>query len=553
MNSIQKRVKLGFYLSVLGSIAIIATIAIWNFSYLSNLYSIQDRWNESVTFRLTKIASGEPIKQTRSDFEALQYLMNDTKKILAVSDEKFSGLKKSVETMQASPLNVRAITDSFNNFKTLEKEARNNAVGFLLMASFLIAAFNVLILTFLVFRPQRYLINFINTISEDIKGVNIGKETPPKYSRFIESSNLVDSFNNLAEKFSVYKRILTITERASTVDELTKGLYESLKPTVNFNGLCLVRIQGEKIKVETAISDSRIVSVRLPLYLDLSESISKDTLETKKPKIVNDLEEHLERNPDSKSAEIIIREGMRSMIVFPIFVEAPCIGFLVLFSKNAGNFTDEDVEKLEVLGGFLSLAYQKTSMAQDLILNSTIGFTNLVEEKDNETGKHVVRMSSYSKAIAGELAKKEFYSDKISQQCIQDIYEQAPLHDIGKVGIPDRILMKPGKLNEEEFEMMKKHTTIGYDILQRMDEKSELYGKKFFEKGAKIARHHHEKWDGTGYPDGLRGEEIPLCARIVAVADVFDALTSKRPYKEAIDYDRAFEMILESSGTHFDP
>ena len=160
------------------------------------------------------------------------------------------------------------------------------------------------------------------------------------------------------------------------------------------------------------------------------------------------------------------------------------------------------------------------------------------EYKDNETGMHVLRMSHYSQV----LAKAAGFSDEEAE----DLLQAAPMHDIGKIGIPDHILLKPGKLTEEEFEEMKKHTLIGAEILGNS-------GAPLIELAHQVAMTHHEKWDGSGYPNGLKGDEIPIAGRIIAVADVFDALTSKRPYKEAWSVEKTLEVMKADSGRHFDP
>lgn len=160
------------------------------------------------------------------------------------------------------------------------------------------------------------------------------------------------------------------------------------------------------------------------------------------------------------------------------------------------------------------------------------------ESRDPETGAHILRMAHYSKLIAACLGWTE------SQQ--EMLLEAAPMHDIGKVGIPDNILLKAGKLDEAEFAIIKTHAQHGYDILK--DSESEI-----MRLGAEIALSHHEKFDGSGYPNGLKGEYIPLAGRICAVADVFDALTCERPYKKAWELDRAAAFLRENAGTHFDP
>jgi putative two-component system response regulator len=175
----------------------------------------------------------------------------------------------------------------------------------------------------------------------------------------------------------------------------------------------------------------------------------------------------------------------------------------------------------------------------------------LAESRDEDTGKHLERMREYSRAIACELMTWEKFEAAIDAQFVDLIYLTSPLHDIGKVGIPDSVLLKPGKLTAEEFEIMKRHTLIGGATLQAS---AEAYPEaSFLQMALDISLKHHEKWDGSGYPFGLRGEEIPLSARIVALADVYDALTTKRVYKPAMSHEEASQIIRDSSGFHFDP
>ncbi len=160
------------------------------------------------------------------------------------------------------------------------------------------------------------------------------------------------------------------------------------------------------------------------------------------------------------------------------------------------------------------------------------------EYRDPETGAHILRMAHYSQLIARKLGMSAAEQDLL--------LEAAPMHDIGKVGIADKILLKPGKLDADEFEIMKRHAVFGYELLQGSS-------SRVLQAGAEIALGHHEKFDGSGYPNGLKGEEIPIFSRIVAVADVFDALTSERPYKKAWELEAAVDFLNAGAGTHFDP
>lgn len=175
----------------------------------------------------------------------------------------------------------------------------------------------------------------------------------------------------------------------------------------------------------------------------------------------------------------------------------------------------------------------------------------LAESRDPETGAHLERVRSYCRILAQDLAGQPRYQGVIDQEFIRLIYSTSPLHDIGKVGIPDCVLLKAGRLTEREFEIMRTHTTIGADTL---DSALRAFpGVKFLEMAREIAATHHERWDGLGYPGGLSGTAIPLSGRIVAVADVYDALSSKRVYKSAFSHDVAKAMIVKDSGSHFDP
>jgi len=175
----------------------------------------------------------------------------------------------------------------------------------------------------------------------------------------------------------------------------------------------------------------------------------------------------------------------------------------------------------------------------------------LADSRDPETGKHLERMRKYSSILAEELGRVGPYVDVVDQQFKDDIWQSSPLHDVGKVGIPDAILLKPGKLTPEEYSIMKRHTIIGAEALEEASRHST--SGSFLTMSVAIARHHHERFDGHGYPDGLTGTAIPLPARIVAVADVFDALTSVRVYKPAYSPEVARRIVEEGSGTQFDP
>lgn len=210
-------------------------------------------------------------------------------------------------------------------------------------------------------------------------------------------------------------------------------------------------------------------------------------------------------------------------------------------------------ELLNNITAQVSSAFDRTIGMESLVVSAVEGLAKLAESRDPETGDHLVRMSLYSYILAQELYDAGIYQGEFKSSYPRHVYHFAPMHDIGKVGIEDSILLKPGKLTDEQWVVMKQHPVIGADVLRRCESQVNQAGYSMFKIGIEIAEGHHEKYDGSGYPYQRKGREIPLSARIVALADVFDALTSRRPYKEAWPVDKALKLIHEESGKHFDP
>ncbi|THB67140.1 MAG: response regulator [Spirochaetaceae bacterium] len=197
------------------------------------------------------------------------------------------------------------------------------------------------------------------------------------------------------------------------------------------------------------------------------------------------------------------------------------------------------------------LVINKTKELYDSQLATIFALAKLAEHRDNDTGKHVERVQSYTAVLAKALAKEAEFACQLDDSFIENLIHATPLHDIGKVAIPDSVLLKPGKLTPEEFEIIKTHTLIGSQNLENVH--AHYSSNTFLRMGVDITRSHHERWDGKGYPDGLQEKSIPLAGRIVAVADVYDALRSKRVYKPAFPHTQAYDIIVKEAGAHFDP
>lgn len=225
--------------------------------------------------------------------------------------------------------------------------------------------------------------------------------------------------------------------------------------------------------------------------------------------------------------------------------------------SGAVDFISKPVEKSILLHRIklhLELfSYQRNleKTVKELEDSIVISFAELIEFRDQNTGGHVQRTSYYVRLLGEELLRKNAYQDKFNANDLDMIIRAAPLHDIGKIGISDTILLKPGKLTEEEYKIMRSHALMGAQMLKRIYERTPT--QHYLEWAIEIAKGHHEKYDGSGYPHRISGDDIPIGCRIMAVADVYDALISDRPYRVAMSHEQARNIIIAGSGNHFDP
>lgn len=240
---------------------------------------------------------------------------------------------------------------------------------------------------------------------------------------------------------------------------------------------------------------------------------------------------------------VVLAAGIIPMSIFELHIAYVAVGISAALCYVFYNDLVQQDMSAELIN--------KQAKIAELQQNIVARLANLIESRDTETGEHVARTSAYVKTLAEDALKEDVYSDVIDEHFIDLLFTLAPMHDVGKILVSDTILRKPGKLTPEEFEQIKTHASMGGEVVKQI--LKDIADEEYIQFATDIATCHHERWDGSGYPKGLMKENIPLSARIMAIADVFDALVTKRCYKDAIPLEEAFKIIKEESGTHFDP
>ncbi len=367
-------------------------------------------------------------------------------------------------------------------------------------------------------------------------------------------SELADSYNRFVDKMNILNELNDHIFAQNGFEEILLFIFNECKSFIPYNRIAVAVMteDGKRIRALRAKSD-------LPILLghgyqsSLSETSLSQVIASNEYRIINDLEAYLEAHPNSESTKLIIDEGMRSSITIPLAVDSKVVGVLFFSSTEKDVYDIQHIHFLSSIANALTYAFEKSFVHDELVLAAIKGFAAIVESKDHVTGNHIDRMSYYSKYLAELLYAEKKYEAIVDESFIEQVFKFSALHDIGKVGIDDQILNKPGKLTEAEFSVMQQHTLVGYQILKDMSDTAYFNRVAYFKTAMEITHYHHEKYDGSGYPEGLVGNEIPLSARIVAIADVFDALTSERPYKSAYSFEEALELIKAGSGQHFDP
>lgn len=444
------------------------------------------------------------------------------------------------------------ITNTVLNYN----KSRNSSLYYIVMAIVLAI---LIMLIMLIKSAYKDLFKPVGQLYKKMESIGISK-TSQINSLDLEGENSAE-FKEVNEVFNKLNSLINLIENLSRnvpFKEVLDYIFYSFSEFIPYThiGVALINEDGRDIKACYGVSSSahkNLAGKLLGHTINIDQTSLRSIVETGQERIINDLEEYLKERPVKTYNQILLEEGVKSSITFPLRNNKEVVGIIFFSSDTKHVYKEEHIRFLKTLANSIMLSLEEDILIQDMIIGSTLALAALTEERDPETGDHLHRMKTYSRVIAELLSKEAKYNKLIDMNYINNIERFSPLHDIGKVAIKDEILLKPGKLTFEEFEIMKTHALYGANVLSRAEENIKKRGRSIFTMAIEIAGGHHEKWDGSGYPKSLKGENIPLSARIVAVADVFDALTSKRPYKEPLSFEQSISMINEGKGKHFDP
>jgi HD-GYP domain-containing protein (c-di-GMP phosphodiesterase class II) len=349
--------------------------------------------------------------------------------------------------------------------------------------------------------------------------------------QLFEHQDVLDTLNHNLPLQDKLQRIHEVVQRHSqAIERIAVAVYDP---------------QSDLLKTFVHSSSGKVPLKHYQARLADTPSL-REIIDSGRPRVVNDL--GLFRDGEAEHTRRIQAQGYRSSYTAPMYVNGNLFGFIFFNSCEPDTFSAALLSHLDLFSHLISLLIINEISSIQTLVGALRTARDMSRHRDNETGAHLDRMARYSRLIARQLAERHGLSDEV----IEHIFLFAPLHDIGKVAVPDQVLLKPGKLDTEERALMQQHAAKGREIIDEMLENFGLTSFQHVDMLSNIAHYHHEALDGSGYPEGLRGEQIPLEARIIAVADVFDALTSRRPYKEAWSNDEAFATLQRMAGSLLD-
>ncbi len=393
--------------------------------------------------------------------------------------------------------------------------------------------------------------------------------------RAVESKKLKEDKERHHAELEKINEIISMLNSGKSTDEIFSKLHISLKRVIPFDGMVLTLLND----TNTFLTIENMVFNQSQFYtffrkgdrFFVSDLSIKHLIEGEIDLLnIEDLSSFLKNNKMHEVFGEINRNGINSILAVSLVLKNRIRGLIFFLSGNKSFFKNHHIAFIRSIVGQIALSVQRAELMKEIENHSKnlekmvsqrteevlktqratiFALSSLADARDSETGDHLERIRNYS-VLLMQLYRIEEDHPEINARLLRDLYDSSVLHDIGKVGIPDYILLKKGYLTEEEFEIMKKHPVIGYDALKNAS--GDLGSDFFLNMAMDIILYHHERWDGAGYPFGLKNEDIPLSARIVSIADVYDALTSRRPYKEAYSHDEAIAIMTKECGK-YDP
>ncbi len=400
--------------------------------------------------------------------------------------------------------------------------------------------------------------SFIFPLRQTMSGVEriangeFGFQIPQQGSR--ELGHMVGRLNLFSRRIHSIFQLTDSISQANTLSETLRFVFNEFRTLLPLDwvGMLVMDGSGERFVLQHRFTEGETMLNEGDSFLAKGTLLGQ-AMEEQKPLHLPDLEQIAADDEKAEFAAKLAEDGRRSAIFYPLAVEGDWSAMVVFAFSEKDAYTPEHLELLGNIAIQVAHGFEKTVVTENLVITAVTGLAKLAESRDVDTGDHLLRMARYASLIAEELGREGEYRERVNTDLVRDIFRFAPMHDIGKVGIPDSILLKPGKLGSEEWHEMRRHPIIGGEVLRRCEMQMNAVGHSMFQVAIEIAECHHEQFDGRGYPSGLAGEDIPLSARVVTVADVFDALTSKRPYKEAWSVEQALTLFREEKGKQFDP
>ncbi|MFP4362821.1 MAG: HD domain-containing phosphohydrolase [Spirochaetia bacterium] len=423
-------------------------------------------------------------------------------------------------------------------------------------AGFVLFLFYLSFMLAVIFNMARYVRRYYENMSKittEITGIlrYSHKQNSSIATRWKEDQDVVQAVNDISVEMDFQRKLLEVPGN-TPLEEFLPKLLPIIQEVISCNRLGVAfLIRSNRIVAETSSADYPNIKLKAGFSATKNETSLFKLIENQQSRIINDLPAHYEKVRSSEATKLLLEEGIKSSLTLPFSFGSDLYGVFFISSKKLHAFSQHDEKKASWILQHLKTSIFASFILQEMLYTNAKAFADIVEKKDYETGNHISRVSEYS-YILSEAVRHN--NPQISHKFSRDILKFSALHDIGKVGIPDNILLKPGKLSSEEMSIMQGHVLIGEDIINRLNEShKETIGYEYFKTASDIISGHHEYWDGRGYPNGLCGDAIPLAGRIVAIADVFDALTTPRPYKPAFSLEKTLKILKEESGTHFDP